>query len=291
MRAGAIVLLLSLLPSAPAIGEADPPALMHAATYSGEADVSRYWVSEKLDGVRGYWTGERLLTRGGHAVDPPAWFVAGWPGVAMDGELWMGRGRFAEVSGVVRTREPVAAEWHQVRFMVFDLPAHGGTFTQRVHRMRQLLAAADIAWLRPVEQFRLQDAEAVDARLEAVVEAGGEGLMLHHEAATRQTGRSEALRKYKPHQDAEAVVVAHTAGRGRYAGMLGALVVERPDGSLFRLGTGFTDAERADPPPIGSRVTYRHNGFTTNGIPRFARFLRVRPPLSPASIEDRAREQ
>ena len=67
-------------------------------------------------------------------------------------------------------------------------------------------------------------------------------------------------------------------GRGRYAGMLGALLVEMPDGRRFRLGTGFSDAECRRPPPIGATVTYRYYGTTRNGIPRFASFLRVRPP-------------
>jgi len=62
---------------------------------------------------------------------------------------------------------------------------------------------------------------------------------------------------------------------------VGALLVERPDGLRFRLGSGLDDAQRAAPPPIGSLVTYRHNGHTRNGVPRFARFLRVRADEPP----------
>lgn len=282
MRTFAIVLLTSLAVSPLAAGEPDPPDLMHASTWGATEDVSAYLVSEKLDGVRGHWTGERLLTRGGHAVDPPAWFTAGWPSTSMDGELWLGRGRFAEVSGIVRTGEPVDVEWREVRFMVFDLPAHTGPFEARARRIRTLLDTAGVPWLRPVRQVPVADVDELDDRLERTVDAGGEGLMLHRRDAHYRAGRSDALLKYKPYADAEARVVAHTPGKGRYRGMLGALVVERPDGLRFRLGTGFSDAERADPPPIGSRVTYRHNGFTANGIPRFPRFLRVRPGMSDA---------
>lgn len=114
-----------------------------------------------------------------------------------------------------------------------------------------------------------------------MVAGGGEGLMLHHREARYRAGRSEDLLKFKPYEDAEARVVGHTAGRGKYRGMLGALIVETPEGLRFRIGTGFSDSRRATPPPIGAWITYRYNGRTGNGVPRFARFLRVRREIPP----------
>lgn len=280
-----LVLLLSCLLAPPLVAsDTAPPRLMLAAKYETGADVSDYWVSEKLDGVRGRWDGRALWSRGGYRIDAPDWFVAGWPDVPMDGELWIGRGRFEEVSGIVRAQAAGDAAWRRVRFMVFDLPDHGGPFGQRVRRMRVLLGARGIAWLQPVEQLRFTDADALQAHLQTVVAAGGEGLMLHHRDARYRVGRSEALLKLKPYDDAEARVVGHTAGKGKYTGMLGALVVERPDGLRFRIGSGLDDAQRTDPPAIGTQVTYRYNGLTVNGVPRFARLLRVRhepPPPDP----------
>ena len=61
---------------------------------------------------------------------------------------------------------------------------------------------------------------------------------------------------------------------------MGALLVETPEGQRFKLGGGFSDAERGQPPAIGSWMTYRFNGLTSSGLPRFARFLRERPDLS-----------
>ena len=211
MRA-CLVLLLSLLLLAPAgSGAAQPPPLMLATDHAAGAgaDVAEYWVSEKLDGVRGRWDGRALWTRGGHRIDAPEWFVAGWPAVALDGELWIGRGRFDEVSGIVRATRPDDEAWRRVRFMVFDLPGHSGGFGQRLPELRRLLDGAGIAWLQPVPQFRVADAAALQARLKSVVAAGGEGLMLHHRDARYRAGRSEGLRKLKPHADAEARVVAH----------------------------------------------------------------------------------
>jgi DNA ligase-1 len=281
LRSMCLLLLLCLLaPPLPAPA-ATPPRLMLATSYHAGIDVADYWVSEKLDGVRGRWDGQRLRTRSGLPIDPPAWFTANWPVVPIDGELWIGRGRFEAISALVRA--PVADDmaWRQVRFMVFDLPADGGRFELRVLRMRTLLRNAGIAWLRPITQFQVHDAAALDARLKVVVAAGGEGLMLHHRDARYRMGRSEDLLKYKPYDDTEARVVGYSAGQGKYTGMIGALIVMRPDGLRFRLGSGFTDAQRAHPPPVGSHVTYRYNGLTANGVPRFARFLRIRRLLPP----------
>ncbi|MDH5822442.1 DNA ligase [Luteimonas sp. RD2P54] len=281
----AALLSLLLWTVVPAVSAATPPRLMLATRYEPGLQVADYWVSEKLDGVRGRWDGRALWTRGGNPVDAPAWFTRGWPAEPMDGELWIGRGRFEEVSGLVRAGAADAAAWRRVRFMVFDLPQAGGAFGGRVVRMRELTHAAGVPWLQPVPQRRLPDAAALEARLRAVVAAGGEGLMLHHGEARYRVGRSDRLLKLKPFDDAEARVVAHLPGQGKYAGMTGSLLVERADGMRFRLGSGLSDAQRAAPPPIGSHVTYRYSGLTVNGVPRFARFLRVRPELPPADPE------
>src|SRR5690606_16083512 len=242
--------------------------------------ISAYWISEKLDGVRGRWDGERLWTRGGHPVQAPAWFTAGWPRIAMDGEIWIGRGRFEATSSLVRNPPADEADWRAVRFLVFDLPGHGGPFAERVQAMRALAHSGAPPWLRPVAQSRVADDGQLQARLRAVLDAGGEGLMLQHRESRYVGGRSDRLLKLKPHDDAEARVVAHLPGRGKYAGLVGALLVERADGARFRLGSGLSDAERANAPAPGSLVTYRYNGLTVNGLPRFPRYLRVRDPAA-----------
>ena len=89
-------------------------------------------------------------------------------------------------------------------------------------------------------------------------------------------GRSDDLLKVKTHNDAEATVVGHLPGKGKYRGMLGALKVQLDNGRQFRIGTGFSDAERRNPPPVGALVTFRYRGYTATGLPRFASYLRVR---------------
>ncbi len=280
----AIALALAGMPPPAGAGPA-AEGLMHAAPapaadgFAGTHPVDEYWISEKLDGVRARWDGQRLWTRGGHPVHAPAWFTAGWPRVPMDGELWLGRGRFDQASILVRHPPDDDAPWRKLRYLVFDLPAHGGPFEARVLAMRELLdGGSGLPWLRPVAQSRVASPDQLQARLRAVLDAGGEGLMLHHRDARYAPGRSDQLIKLKPHDDAEARVVAHLPGRGKYAGLVGSLLVEREDGTRFRLGSGLSDAERAAPPAVGSLVTYRYSGLTPNGLPRFARFVRVREP-------------
>jgi len=257
------------------------PPLMLADVYDGrgEIDFADYWVSEKLDGVRGYWDGAKLLTRSGRIIHAPAWFTAGWPRVPLDGELWAGRGRFTHASSTVRTQVPDDDAWRQMRFMVFDLPAEGGPFTERLAALDALLDSLQIPWLQAVPQTRAADREALKAMLGQVVAQGGEGLVLHRGSSLYRPGRGDDLLKYKPYRDAGARVVAYLPGKGKYEGMLGALLVERPDGLRFRVGTGFTDEQRRHPPPIGSWITYAFDGYTVSGLPRFARFLRTRDDL------------
>jgi DNA ligase-1 len=252
------------------------PAMLLAEVYAADVDVTHYWVSEKFDGVRAQWDGRALRFRGGGRVPAPAWFTEGFPAVPLDGELWIARGRFDALSGIVRRVEPVDAEWRQVRYLIFELPGAAGDFSTRIRKMQRIVELAAIPWLQVVEQTRVTDRAALMQRLDAVVRAGGEGLMLHRADAPYLAGRSHALLKLKPWQDADAVVVGYVPGKGRYQGMTGALQLEMPDGKRFRIGSGLSDALRRQPPPVGRRITYRYQQLTTNGVPRFPRYLRVR---------------
>ncbi|MFG6485783.1 DNA ligase [Roseateles sp. BYS78W] len=234
-------------------------------------DPRAYLVSEKLDGVRALWDGTTLRFRSGRTVSAPAWFLAGLLKTPLDGELWMGRRSFDVLSGIVRRAEPVDAEWRRVRYRVFELPAGEGTFEQRADRLKAL--AGEV--VQPVEQQRVASNAELRAKLKQIVDAGGEGLMLHRADAPLASGRSDLLLKLKLLADAEAVVVGHEPGKGRFAGQLGALELQTPEGVRFKLGTGFTEAQRRDPPPVGAMVTYRYRDLTPAGKPRFASFVRV----------------
>ena len=272
--------LLGAAALVPAFAAAPPaPTLLQAERYRGDIDVSHYWVSEKLDGVRASWDGKNLQFRSGNPVPAPKWFLDALPSQPLDGELWLGRGSFDQLSAIVRRQVPDDAEWRRVRYMIFELPNAPGSFTDRVEQIKAVTVAANLPWLQAIPQFRLPDAAALQKRLRDIVRSGGEGLMLHRDDAAYETGRSSALLKVTPWLDAEATVVAHLPGKGKYVGMLGALRMELPDGRRFALGSGLTDALRRNPPPVGTQITYRYRELTKNGMPRFPRYLRVRDKL------------
>jgi DNA ligase-1 len=255
------------------------PSLMLANVYHPGVAVRDYWVSEKYDGVRGYWDGEKLLSRSGAVIVAPAWFTANWPKTPMDGELWVGHGQFELASGIVRQQSGDDQAWRQIRYMVFDLPAQPGTFDQRIPVLQRVVAGVDQAWVQAVRQFKVADEAELKRRLDEVVHGGGEGLVLHRGASHYHAGRDDDLLKLKPYDDAEAKVVGYSPGKGKYDGMMGSLLMEMPDGTRFRIGGGFTYEQRRHPPPVGSTVTFRYQGTTSSGKPRFSRFLRVRDEL------------
>lgn len=273
-RAFVLAGLAFLAPAALARNAAPP--LMLAEVYRRGMPLADYWVSEKYDGVRAYWDGKQLWTRGGERIVAPAWFTAALPAVPMDGELWAGRGRFAHAVSTVRSQTPADPAWREMRFMVFDLPASPGDLTTRLAVLRKLLPITEAPWIVPVPQLRASTHEALQTLLDKTVHMGGEGLMLHRGGSLYRAERNADLLKVKPFDDAEARVLSYVPGRGKHAGRMGAMWVETADGKRFKLGGGFSDAEREKPPAIGSWVTYRYNGTNPSGLPRFARFLRVR---------------
>lgn len=257
---------------------AKAPDILLAYIYQQGIDVREYLVSEKLDGVRAVWDGKQLVSRQGNPIHAPAWFTKHFPQQALDGELWIARGQFESLSATVRQSVPEDAAWRKVTYYVFELPDGEGPFADRARQLEQVARKANSPYLKAIKQFHVHDEQSLKRTFDSVVAKHGEGLMLHRADAPYLTGRNHALLKLKPQLDAEAKVIAYVPGKGKYIGKMGALLVEMPDGSRFKLGTGFTDAERANPPPIGSQVTYTYRDITKKGKPKFASFVRVRPP-------------
>jgi DNA ligase-1 len=258
------------------------PKLQHGIHYQKVSDISQYYVSEKLDGVRGHWDGKQLLTRQGNKIKSPSWFTQHWPTFPIDGELWLDRGQFQRLMSCVSKHHAETNKqtscWQHVRFMMFDLPHYKGDFSGRVKKMQALSKQVPSPYLAMINQVLLKDIAALDTKLDTVIAAQGEGLMLHLASAYYQQGRNPALMKLKKHQDAEAIIIGHTKGKGKYQGKLGAIKVKTPDGVIFKIGSGFSDYQRANPPALGTIITFKYNGLTQAGIPRFARFWRVKTP-------------
>ena len=252
------------------------PKLMLANVYHQGLDLHDYWVSEKYDGVRALWDGTQFISRGGNIYHAPEWFITDFPKVHLDGELWISRQSFELLVSTVRDKKPDSEAWRKIKFMVFDLPKITDTFDNRIKQLTQIIDSANIPWLNIVQQIKLQNHDALMKHLKKVTDLGAEGLMLHKGSSQYRAKRSGDLLKVKPYQDAEAIVVEHIAGKGKYTNMLGAIRVILENGDTFKIGTGFSNAERQNPPKIGAVITYQFRGKTKNGIPRFASFLRER---------------
>lgn len=254
------------------------PDLLLAHSWDGEEDVTGYWMSEKLDGVRAYWDGKRFISRLGNIYHAPDWFIKGMPDIALDGELWVGRGLFQTTVSIVR-RQDKNDEWKKVKYIVFDAP---GLFNEIFEKRMAFLEnyfkenIPEGSYIRLIEQKKCNHNQHLLNKLAKIEREGGEGVMLRKPGSLYEGGRSTTLLKVKTFHDAEAVVTAHIPGKGRHKGRLGALEVEMDDGTIFSVGSGFSDREREDPPAVGDTITYRYQELTKDGVPRFPTFVRVR---------------
>ncbi|MEJ2689205.1 MAG: DNA ligase [Deltaproteobacteria bacterium] len=273
---GILVLLLFIVLKTSAV-QAGRPALMLAERDNGSQNVSGWLISEKLDGVRGYWDGKHLLSKNGFTFTPPAEFSRNFPDFAIEGEIWGGRGNFARTVSIIRKKTDNAG-WLSLQFAIFDVPSCRKPFTERLQAARDWFASHPSRFAFVIEHTTVKNRESLVQQLETVEEMGGEGLILRRPDALYTPGRSKDVLKVKSFDDTEARVVDYLPGTGRNEGKMGSLLVELPDsGMRFRIGSGFSDHDRENPPPVGSLVTFKYNGFYDSGIPRFPVFLRVRP--------------
>jgi DNA ligase-1 len=261
-----------------------PPVLL-AHTRETDHDPTGWWMSEKLDGIRAYWDGEGFVSRLGNKFYAPDWFVADLPADTLDGELWVGRKMFQRTTSIVRSGAQ-SDEWKQVTYVVFDAPNARGTFEERLAHAQKVLDKASAPHARWLDQIVCQGFEHLREELTRVEGLGGEGLMLRRPKSSYEVGRSNSLLKVKTFHDAEASVIGHAAGAGKHKGRLGALTVELADGTRFNVGTGFSDAEREDPPKVGSVITFRYQELSNDGVPRFPSYVGERLDVTvPATIK------
>jgi DNA ligase-1 len=271
------LLLVGLARASLADEHPSAPALLLANVFQNQTDVSLYWVSEKLDGARAFWDGKSLWFRSGQAVHAPAWFTAGFPARPLDGELWLGRGGFDRLSGIVRKQQAVDEEWRQVRYMVFELPEAPGTFSERIEAMGALVRTSAVPWLQAVEQYPRGRSGGTDAAHERSgagwrrgLDAAPGGCALR-DRARRCPAESEALAGRGSQQ--LSAMCRDRAGTGacwgrcgwkrRMAGASGSAPVSRMKPAARRR-------------PSAPLITYRYRELNRNGLPRFASYLRMR---------------
>ncbi|CAD7956609.1 unnamed protein product [Amoebophrya sp. A120] len=316
-------------------------ALLLAQTWNPAThDVTNYWASEKLDGVRAYWDNEqqKFFSRAGNVFHAPKFFTDALPkSHKLDGELFLGRKKFQECVSTVRKHVPLDHEWRRMKYMVFDVVDESLRFEERMALAKKLLAAQNSTSNNPSyavfhehTQLKLSGAttnppgeqlqpptskspssssktttttataaagakssktnnppnnplkdkvnEIVFAMLKKVEQDGGEGLMLREPNSLYERKRSNTLLKVKTFFDLDATVVRIEQGAGKHKNRMGALVCkDAMNRSIeFKVGTGFTDEMRENPPPVGSLITVKYQEKTKDGKPRFPVFMRVR---------------
>ena len=252
--------------------EEGPPLLL-AHSWEQDTDLTGWWMSEKLDGVRAYWDGKQFISRLGNLFHAPDWFIKDLPDHPLDGELFGGRKKFQRTVSIVR-RQDKSDGWKEIRYVVFDAPAIEAPFEKRLQAVKDLLEKKAIAHVEAHPHEPCRGVDHLREELARVEALGGEGLMLRKPGSKYEVGRSSTLLKVKTFHDAEAKVVAHLPGAGRHKGRLGALDCVMADGKTrFSVGTGFSDEERENPPPVGSLVTYRYQELSNDGVPRFPSYV------------------
>ncbi len=248
---------------------------MLANSWMPSIDIDGWWLSEKLDGVRGCWTGQEMLSRSGKKLNVPKWFTRNFPPFALDGELWIERGAFSKLMSIIRTVKQ-GEDWKEVGYYIFDVPIKGVVFEKRIEKAEKWFKQHPSLYGRVLHQKICSDNVHLIKELKTIEDLNGEGVMLRRPGSFYKSGRSGDILKVKTFHDAEAIVIAHKKGKGRNSERMGSLLVKLPSGKKFLIGTGFTDLERENPPPVGSTITFKYKEINKSGIPRFASYLRVR---------------
>lgn len=256
--------------------------IMLPRIYTDGIDVRGWVMSEKLDGVRGYWDGKQLLSKNGNLLHPPAAFTSNFPPFALEGEIWGGRRTFEKTISIIKKQRPHDG-WLELKFAIFDVPQATGEFTWRLQKAKDWFADHPTQFSFVISQKIVNDNDQLKTELHRVEKLGGEGLIVRNPYALYSKGRSRNILKVKTFLDMEAVIIAHIEGKGRNQGRLGSLLVELHENKKvrFKIGTGFSDEERVNPPPVGSIITFKYYGFYKSGLPRFPSFLRIRSDTSP----------
>jgi DNA ligase-1 len=251
---------------------AQNPNLLLLKSYNSDINVTNWLMSEKLDGIRGYWTGKKLISRSGKVFAVPSYFTKDFPPFEIDGELWTKRGDFEHISSVVNAHD---GNWSAITYNIFEVPHQKGGLLERLDVLKQWLVKHPNKLIKIIPQKICKGSAHLKQVLDEVEKKGAEGLVVRDPKALYVGKRSSSSLKVKSFQDDECIVKGYTKGHGKFEGLVGALVCEWNDRHL-KIGSGLSVEERKNPPPLDSNITFKYNGFTKYGNPKFPVFLRIR---------------
>ncbi|OCX42962.1 DNA ligase [Campylobacter ornithocola] len=250
-----------------------------------DVNLSHYLMSEKLDGIRGLWDGKAMQTRAGNAIKLPSFFIKNFPNFKLDGELWIKRASFEEISSLIRQENPDEKLWQKVSYNVFDVPnaceefkLSPCTLEARLEVLKKYLVKNSNDFIKIIPQIPIKDKKHLEQFYQDIISHKGEGVIIRLNNTPYEKKRSNNAYKLKPFDDTECIVKKHFEGKGKFEGKMGSLLCEaniKGKKVSFKIGLGFKESDRLNPPPVGAIITFKYNGLTKNGKPKFASFLRV----------------
>lgn len=265
-------------------------------------NVIGWWMSEKYDGYRAIWNGRCFKSRTNNRFSVPRWFSQMMPqGVALDGELWMGRGKFNKCGLFRRIRPKKTADLEQwerdwadagVIYKVFDLPNSPLKFEQRMKKLQNIIytqITSEFIFnggfiiktfpLEFTEQIKIDSRDQLEDKFNSVVSGNGEGLILRKPYSMYERRRSPNMLKYKLQADMECKIVGYKDGSGINNGRLGSFICQFLDTNIIFTVGGMNSSVRKSykkTHKVDTVITIQYNGFTSGGKPRHPRYLRRR---------------
>jgi len=252
---------------------AKTPDLFLLKTYDESKDVIGWVMSEKLDGIRGFWNGKQLISRAGKPIDAPTWFTQNYPPFAIDGELWTKRNDFENISSIVRSKDS-DNRWKNITHHIFEVPNQQGGLLERLSVLENHLHKNPNPHLKVLTQTLIKDKRQLEVFLEEVVSHKGEGVVVRNPNTLYETGRLSSALKVKKYFDTECRVLKILPGKGKYQSKMGSVLCQTADGKQLKIGSGFKDKDRNNPPTIGSEITFKYYGFTKKGKFKYPVYLR-----------------
>ena len=152
-------------------------------------------MSEKMDGIRAYWDGGKLLSRYGNELSGPGWFTAGLPiTLTLDGELWMGQDTsFENINSILRSK---TGDWSQIQYYVFDLPSSVGPFETRLEEMKRLKAIFP-SHVHIVKHQKCEGISHLMEYLTSILTNRGEGVIVRQPQTHYIKGHTTSILKVK----------------------------------------------------------------------------------------------
>ena len=252
----------------------EKPSLLLLKSYNSDINVTNWLISEKLDGVRAYWDGKKLISRNGKEFVVPKWFTKGFPSFEIDGELWTKRDDFENIISIVNMQTPHDG-WKKISYQIFEVPHQKGGLLERLSVLEKWLGKNPNEFIKILPQKVCKGSEYLEKLLDEFMAKGAEGLVVREPNALYVAKRSAKALKVKKAEDDECVVKGYTKGQGKFEGLVGALLCEWKD-RVLKIGSGLSDDDRKNPPVIDANITFKYNGLTKYGNPKFPVFLRVR---------------